>query len=95
MTFLPDAFHAQGYDPDQIEMLQRVYESITAEPWFTNDPAKHDEFGSKVLEMYQRGMVIPDKLYLLCLLIAKNHYVQVSTAGEADEIPPIIRVPAI
>lgn len=85
MTFPPDAFYARCYSTEQIEMIRGVYDSIIAEPWFTKDEARRGEFAAKLLQMFERGLVIPDKLHAFCLVMARHQFSEPPEPSEADQ----------
>jgi len=76
MTFLPNGFRDQCYFPEQVEMLRSVYLTIAAEPWFVKDIEKQNEFAARILKMYNRGLVIRDKLYAVCYLMARRQFAE-------------------
>lgn len=87
MSFLP--FHPGIYSPDELRIVQDVYSSIAAEPWFVKDEEKRHAFAAKVLVMYERGMTIPGKLLGICTLMARRHFSEdpQPNSGGQKELP--------
>lgn len=60
--------------PDEFNQLQKVFDTIIAEPWFDLDEANREAFAAEVIKNYRRGLVDFEKLHKLCRLIAVAHY---------------------
>jgi hypothetical protein len=54
--------------PEQLAIVRDVYRRLKAEGHLSNIPEEQEAFATYVLKMYFRGMVIPEKLYELCLV---------------------------
>ena len=62
------------FSPDQLKVVRDVYLEISHRPWFAQDAARKEEFARYVIKMYQRGLIIPEKLHDLCLIAAKRKF---------------------
>ena len=69
--------------PDEINLIQRVYDRVVAESWVVTDPEQRLRFANYILGMYDRGLCIEDKLYSLCLAAAKAKF---SNPASADDL---------
>jgi hypothetical protein len=61
-------------EPDELEMVQGVFDRITSQPWFSREPSHRTEFARYVLNMYFRGLVMPWKLEGFCTVAARKRY---------------------
>ena len=74
-------FGTSGYlTPEEIELLRNVYQAIADQPWFTSDRDARDRFAAQMLEMYRRGLVIPEKLRVFCMAAARAKYSEIDCA---------------
>ncbi len=62
------------FEPDELVLIQGVFDRITSEPWFSSEAPHRVEFAHYVLRMYSRGLVWPGKLEAICRMAAKKHY---------------------
>lgn len=62
------------FEPDEVEMVQAVFDRITAQPWFCDEEPHRTEFARYMLQMYSRGLVWPDKLESFCTIGAKKYH---------------------
>jgi hypothetical protein len=62
------------FSPDQLKIVRDVYIDISHRPWFDQDAVKKEEFARYVIMMYQRGLIIPEKLHGLCMVAAKRKF---------------------
>lgn len=85
MTFLPSIFHERCYSPDDLAMMQDVYSSVAQEPWFTKDPDKRQAFAAEVFRMFDRGLVLPDKLQQFCHILAERRFADGPAANVVDQ----------
>jgi len=77
----PNFFGVSGYlTPEEIDLLRGVYGAIASEPWFTADKEERDRFAAHILEMYRRGLVLPDKLRDLCMAAARAKFSAIDCA---------------
>ncbi len=62
------------FDDDDLAIMQRVFDSVTSEPWFTSHADKREEFAIYVMRLYRRGLVQPDRLEGVCRAAAKTKF---------------------
>jgi CheY-like chemotaxis protein len=74
MSDLDHGFSAGILQPADLELLQQVFDKITAQVWFSPDPVRRREFASYILGLYRRGMVVPEKLESLCMAAARARF---------------------
>jgi hypothetical protein len=61
---------------DALQIVQQVFDRVRAEPWFSNEVNKEEEFARFVLRTFDLGLTDPSKLYSFCRLAALNRYRQ-------------------
>ncbi|KWV40204.1 hypothetical protein AS026_26765 [Rhizobium altiplani] len=62
------------FEPADMRIIQHAFDSVAAEPWFSKGVGYREDFARYVMRMYQRGMVLPDRLESLCRVAAWNKY---------------------
>jgi hypothetical protein len=62
------------FRPNDLAVVQRVFENISGETWFSRDPDRRAAFARYMLKMYTRGLVVPEKLEALCRVAAQKHF---------------------
>ncbi len=87
MSFLPFGCSPGNYSPEQLRMIQEVYSAIAAEPWFVKDAEKRTAFAARVLLMYNRGLIMPDKLRAFCTVLARHHFSEPPSSAEGQTEP--------
>jgi hypothetical protein len=85
MSFPPIESSQSAYSTEQLEVIKGVYTAIAEEPWFTQDQGRRREFATKVQFLFDRGVVVPDKLHALCLVLARKQFAESLQASEADQ----------
>jgi len=63
-----------AFEPHEVELVRGVVDRITSQPWFTMEPARRSAFALYVLQMYSRGMSVPEELESFCTIAAKKYY---------------------
>ena len=58
--------------PEEIRLVRNIYLDISHATWF--DQGLKTEFAAYVINMYQRGMVDPEKLKSLCSMAARRKF---------------------
>jgi hypothetical protein len=66
--------------PEEIEMLQRVYKSILKEDWFDRTRENERDFARSIISMFQQGMTDEDRLFVESLSVARAKYHRVVPA---------------
>jgi hypothetical protein len=66
--------------PEEIEMLQRVYKSILKEEWFDRTRENERDFARSIISMFQQGMTDEDRLFIESLSVARAKYCRVVPA---------------
>jgi len=56
--------------PEELDVLQNVYSSISPEDWFTCSKDRREQFASYVIELYRSGVCDPRSLALQCRSLA-------------------------
>lgn len=67
--------------PEELDIVESVYDKIAAEAWFTDDEAERSAFAAHVIASYQRGLTDPEKLLQFCEVAAKGRF---RKHGEAE-----------
>ena len=71
MTFL-GMYHASGmFNPQELQLLQRVYDRIVSEARVTKDRETREDMARYNLGMYERGLWAEKALYGVCLVAAR------------------------
>jgi hypothetical protein len=60
--------------PADVNIVHRIYSQIAAEPWFTSDPDRREQFALFVLDAYRRGYTQPSVLSSHCRDIALREF---------------------
>jgi len=60
--------------PDELQLVQNVFDQIANQPWFSRKIADREHFALYILQMYRRGLVVPEKLQAVCTLAAQKYY---------------------
>ncbi len=60
--------------PEELAIVESVYDTIAAEKWFTDDEAKRRSFAAYVIASYHRGLTDPSKLLRFCEIAAKRRF---------------------
>jgi CheY-like chemotaxis protein len=84
MRDLDHVFHAGIFNPEEVKLLRKVHAAIASQPWFTSDKQRRTDFALYVLRMYNRGLVVPDRLEAVCRLAAQAHFSITSGSHCAD-----------
>ena len=70
MPFLRFSDTAAPLNPDELELLKRVYDRIAREAWVAKDPDKLDELALLILDFYDRGYRRETELQACCTIAA-------------------------
>lgn len=62
-----------AFGPEDVAVVQRVFDRISSEVWFSDEAFDRAELARYVLQMYARGLVMPEKLEAVCRAAAKRH----------------------
>ena len=60
--------------PHELEIVQAVFKTIVAEPWFDRSVATEKEFAMFVLGAFREGATEPDRLEEYCREVAALRY---------------------
>ena len=61
--------------PSELEFLQSVFNEISAEPWFTEDKRRAEQFASRLVTFYQQlSPILPDRFADFARLHAKRNF---------------------
>lgn len=60
--------------PHEMEIVQAVFNTIVAEPWFDHEPWMEKAFAAFVLRAYRDGIIEPDRLENYCREAASKRY---------------------
>ncbi len=74
------------FEPDEVELVRGVIGRITSQSWFSPEPSCRSDFARYVLQMYARGLVLPEKLESLCTIAAKKYHAISRTGFEGRRI---------
>jgi two-component system, response regulator PdtaR len=77
--------------PDDVLMLAAIYLQIVQSSWFTSDRIARDAFAGYVIEMFQRGLVDPERLKAVCLEAAKSKFNKIGSVPR-PQIPTFLIV---
>ena len=59
---------------DEFQVVQDVFKKIVAEPWFSRDITRQQQFGAYVIRAYQSGTTETGQLYDLCARTAQDRF---------------------
>ncbi|MGV2186565.1 hypothetical protein [Rhizobium rhizogenes] len=62
------------FTPDDLAIMREIFDRVSAEPWFTSEHDKREEFARYVVRMYARGLVLPDRLESMCRVVARKRF---------------------
>jgi len=74
MSFRTADFSPGVLLPEELALIEQVYDTVAAKDWFTKDEARRREFAAYVIATYNRGMVDPSKLLRLCEMTAGRKF---------------------
>jgi len=77
--------------PDDVLMLAAIYLQIVQSSWFTTDRIARNAFAGYVIEMFQRGLVDPERLKAVCLEAAKSRFNKIGSMAR-PQIPTFLIV---
>jgi hypothetical protein len=88
MSFNTRQFSPGVLLPEELAIIERVYNSIAGEAWFTDDEEKRNAFAAFLIKSYHRGLIDPEKLFRFCSSVAKWKFNKpVSEASPARTTP--------
>jgi CheY-like chemotaxis protein len=70
------------FAPDDLAVIQSVYNRVASEPWFSKGAVYRSRFASEVLDRYRSGSFEHQRFYELCRAAAWQRYRQVRSAIE-------------
>jgi hypothetical protein len=83
MSFHTTMFSSGVLLPDEIKLIQTVFDDIVREDVILDDPSVREQFAKYVISIYERGMCDPDKLRMFCRIAAKHKFCRVAVnAGD-------------
>lgn len=74
--------------PEDLAVIRNVYGRIVSEPWVSKDPTAREQFAKFVINMYERGMCHPEKLFRLCLVAAGHKLAVIPSMAHGAEQKP-------
>jgi hypothetical protein len=74
MPFLTTNFNPGILLPEQFVLVNRVFQHISSEPWFTDTGEDRERFAAYVIHIYGRGLVDPEKLASFCTAVAHHRF---------------------
>lgn len=60
--------------PHELEVVQAVFKTVVADPWFEREPATEKAFAAFVLRAYHDGITEADRLEDYCRKVASVRY---------------------
>lgn len=60
--------------PEQFETIKHVYDSVTAETWFTPSSRRREQFAVYLMEAYRNGLTDPFELRTLGRAAARERF---------------------
>lgn len=69
--------------PDDLALIQHVFDRIVGEPWVSQDPKTREDLGRYIFKMYDRGLCVEEKLFDLCLAAARHKFSDQSLSAGA------------
>ncbi|MCO6187848.1 hypothetical protein [Rhizobium sp. L1K21] len=60
--------------PSDLAIMQHVYNSVSNEPWFTQNPVEREKFARYTMRLYERGLVVPQLLEIVCRISAQRRF---------------------
>lgn len=67
--------------PADVALVHHVYSEISAEPWFTSDVDKREQFALFVIDAFRRGYINPSELLNHCRDIAHREFGNAASAS--------------
>jgi len=74
MSFRDFTHFSAALRPDELALIQRVFDRIVGEQWVSKEPDAREELARYVLKMYDRGLCVEEKLFDLCLAAARHKF---------------------
>ena len=59
-------FTGQVFEPHQFEVVQAIFKTIVAEPWFDRSKETEKEFATFILQAYREGITDTERLENYC-----------------------------
>lgn len=60
--------------PEELAVVEGVYDAVSARPWFTDDEQARQAFAAFVIESYHRGLTDREKLLDFCETAAMRKF---------------------
>jgi hypothetical protein len=72
--------------PDEVAMVQRVFDRLVSAGKVSNDPVVRAEFARFVFKMHRRGLCFEQQLYEICAIAARRKFACVSDVSLKREL---------
>ena len=72
MPFKLNTFSPGVFLPEELAMLQRVYNRLESEAWWPDDEAERKAVADRLMRYLDHGMVDEQKLFTLCCMHGKK-----------------------
>jgi len=63
-----------AFTPEQLAIIQAVYNAVVSEQWFSKSPEKKEQFARFVIKSFRLGLVCPDWLQVYCRVAAEQRF---------------------
>jgi hypothetical protein len=71
--------------PEEFSIVKSVFDRVVSEPWVPKEPDQHEEIAKFVLNVFERGVIDPNRLYDVSVLTAKHKFLHEPLPTELDE----------
>lgn len=78
-----------AWQPEETEMMQRVYRTVLLEDWFDRTSQNERDFARIVIGFFQRGITDEDLLFTESLGVARSRFSAVKVVHQRHESPKI------
>lgn len=70
--------------PEELELLQEVFDKIRTETWFDTSPENHERFAAYILRIYRCGFISSEMLPLFCEKAARSYFAMPGMGREPE-----------
>jgi hypothetical protein len=63
-----------AWQPEEMEMLQRVYKSLLREKWFDRTRENERDFARIIIGFFQNGILDEERLFVEALSVARSRF---------------------
>jgi hypothetical protein len=71
---IPNSTTEGVFRPKQFDAVKSVYDSVTAEAWFTRSQRRREQFATYLIDAYRNGLTDPFELRTLGRAAARERF---------------------